>query len=262
MPEFDLSLGDLDKLGQMPDTLIVELAPAPRPQPQPRVPVPPRPPPVQTRPAPAPAPRAAKPPPPPPPRDRESLALKERAPQSLPAPRPAPPLQSAPAPAPPAADLASYVEARRRARGESAPAETAPAPSSAEDPNARANRLAAANIAAGRDRTFGVDPRRTGGIFAIQRMSGDYAEFRFFGWNKEIQRNAAQLVAVQRGGAPDIRVAVVRKMIAIIREHEEGDFVWESQRLGRNVTLSARPRDNAGLEEFMMKEFFPEWRRP
>ena len=53
-----------------------------------------------------------------------------------------------------------------------------------------------------------------------------------------------------------MRIAVVRRMIAIIRQHEPGDFVWESQRLGRNLTLSARPADQAGLEEFMLQEFF------
>jgi hypothetical protein len=50
-------------------------------------------------------------------------------------------------------------------------------------------------------------------------------------------------------------------MIAIIREHEQNDFVWESRRLGRYVTLSARPRDNDGLEEFMLAEFFDELRQ-
>ena len=36
---------------------------------------------------------------------------------------------------------------------------------------------------------------------------------------------------------------------------------WVSQRLGRNITLSARPRDNAELEDFMMQEFFADPRR-
>jgi hypothetical protein len=45
-------------------------------------------------------------------------------------------------------------------------------------------------------------------------------------------------------------------MIAIIREHESGSFVWQSRRLGRDVNLSARMSDNAGLEDFMMNEFF------
>ncbi len=53
----------------------------------------------------------------------------------------------------------------------------------------------------------------------------------------------------------------MRRMIVIIREHESGDFLWRSQRLGRDVTLSARATDTAGLEAFLLREFFPE-RRP
>ena len=93
-------------------------------------------------------------------------------------------------------------------------------------------------------------------------MGYDYAEFVFYGWNKDINRDTMQHIEVRKGNASDIRVAVVRRMIAIIREHEQEDFVWESQRLNRNVTLSARSRDNAGLEEFMLREFFEDPRRP
>ena len=49
---------------------------------------------------------------------------------------------------------------------------------------------------------------------------------------------------------------MVRRMIAIIRDYEDGDFAWESRRLSRVVTLSARANDNGELEAFMMKEFF------
>jgi hypothetical protein len=51
-------------------------------------------------------------------------------------------------------------------------------------------------------------------------------------------------------------------MIAIIREYEQQDFVWESRRLGRSLMLSARQRDNAGLEQFLMQEFFEDPLRP
>ena len=93
-------------------------------------------------------------------------------------------------------------------------------------------------------------------MFDIERLGYDSAEFMFYGWNKDIRRNTMQVIEVRKGNNSDIRIAVVRRMIAIIREHEDGDFVWESQRLRRSVTLSARPRDNAGLEEFLMREFF------
>jgi hypothetical protein len=103
--------------------------------------------------------------------------------------------------------------------------------------------------------TFG-DDRNGGGIFRIERMGYDAAEFYFFGWNTDIRRNSKQLIEVRKGDNPDIRIAVVRRMIAIIRDREPEDFVWVSQRLGRNVTLSARQSDNAGLEDFLMQEFF------
>jgi hypothetical protein len=51
-------------------------------------------------------------------------------------------------------------------------------------------------------------------------------------------------------------------MIAIIREYEVEDFTWESLRLGRSVRLSARQRDNADLEAFLMREFFEATRTP
>ncbi len=228
----------------------------------------------------APPPSAPRAPPVTPPSQAAAPSAPAQRPRMAPRPRPRPPVIALdkPAPAPAAAaprptpvprsadgDLASYIEARRRARAEPAPPE---APSRAaiapqgEDQNARANRLAAANLANVNAQTFGFDPRRGGGIFQIERMGFDNAEFIFFGWNKDILRNTKQLIEVRRGGNSDIRIAVVRRMIAIIREHEQEDFLWESKRLGRYLTLSARARDNAGLEEFMMREFFEDARRP
>lgn len=190
-------------------------------------------------------------------------------PKAAPKPQPAPPViatqkpvpgaqqQAAPAaPAPPAAapegDLSSYIEARRRARGDPAPAPSAPA----EDAEGRSNRIIAGNLGSPRDRSFGYDPRQGGGMFRIERLGSDYAEFNFYGWSNDIGRNTKQLIVVRKGENSDIRVAVVRKMIAIIRETAQEDFVWVSSRLGRSLTLSARAKDNAGLEEFMMREFF------
>jgi hypothetical protein len=49
---------------------------------------------------------------------------------------------------------------------------------------------------------------------------------------------------------------MVKKMITLIREHYQGDFNWDSQRLGRTIVKSARLEDNAELEEFLMMEFF------
>jgi hypothetical protein len=98
--------------------------------------------------------------------------------------------------------------------------------------------------------------RQRGGLFAITRMSYDDAEFVFYGWKDDPDPKPAQAIQVRIGTNPDMRIAVVRRMIALIREHEQGDFQWQSWRLGRIVVLSARQDDNVGLEEFLLREFF------
>ena len=167
---------------------------------------------------------------------------------------PAPP--TPPTPAPVEGDLAAYIAARRRARGEAEP--TA---SPVEDENARVQRNIAANLPAQQVGRLSRDPRQGGGVFQLKHVGYLDAEFEFYGWSKDIGRRATQMFEVRKGDNGDIRIAVIRKMIAIIREEKHDDFVWESQRLGRNVTLSARVADNAGLEEFLMREFFDDPRR-
>ena len=68
-------------------------------------------------------------------------------------------------------------------------------------------------------------------------------------------RKTPQLIEVRKGNNADMRIAVVRRMIAIIRDFEKEDFNWESPRRG-HVVLSARLSDNAGLEDYLMHEFF------
>jgi len=181
---------------------------------------------------------------------RESAPPRAATPPVITAPTPA---ESAPSRVlPPTMDFATFVDAQRRARGE--PSTTAPQP--VEDENARATRLAAANLATPKAQGIGVDPSRSGGVFQIKSKGVDYAEFMFFGWHADARRDLSQLVEVRKGGNSTIELAVVRKMIEIIRTHEQADFPWRSHRLNRTVTLSARPRDTAGLEEFLMREFF------
>jgi hypothetical protein len=270
LPELKLHLPspELAERGETSGSLVVQLAPPPRPPSSPQSA-----PAMRAQPAPA---APARPAPPPPRTSAPVLALRTPSTAAPPVrtPPPAPPAPApAPAPAAPPApprttadgDLASFIEARRRARGD-----TAAPPSSgiamnsppAEDDNARSNRIAAANLATQRRQTFGYDPSQGGGVFQLVRVGYSDAEFLFFGWNKDIRRNTKQLIEVRKGNNPDTRIAVVRRMIAIIREYEQQDFLWESQRLGRSLTLSARPKDNAGLEEFLMLEFFDDPLRP
>lgn len=231
---------------EIPPPLTVKLEPLPGPPASPPVFVPPPP-------AAAP-PRTARVAPPAPP---APIAAARPPVIALPQPSPAAPVEpavAAPAPLriPPAADLAAYVEAQRRARADTAPA----APQPAEDENARATRLAVANLATPKARGFGQDPTRGGGVFQIKSKGVDYAEFMFFGWHADARRDLSQLVEVRKGNNSTIELAVVRRMIEIIRSYEQADFSWHSYRLNRSVMLSARLRDSAGLEDFLMREFF------
>ena len=244
-------------------TQVADAAAAAPPPPQPAKPAPP----ASPRPRQTPVrPRSVTPRVPPPPviaLDKVAPRALELPPASEPLRVPAPAAQPAPLPAAPAEDLAAYIEARRRARGEtSTPSADGSAKSAEETDLERRNRIVAANLGLDRTPTFGHDPRNAGGLFQIRELHYDDAEFYFFGFDKDIHRNAKQLIDVRRGDNSDIRIAVVRKMIAIIRDSVTGDFQWVSQRLGREVTLSARPGDNAGLEEFIMRDVFPEGRVP
>lgn len=206
----------------------------------PRVLTRPKPPVVATE---RPAPRVLVPPPPPP---------------APPAPS-GPPVVATPAPPPPLqGDLSAFIAERRRARGESGETET-PVP----DAEARRDRIIAENMGSLQSSTtFGNAPKNGGGTFQIRRMDFQDAEITFFGWNRDIARRTFQKIEITRGNNPDINIAIVRRIIAIIREHEPGDFRWDSKRLGREMMLSARPADNNALEEFMMQEFFTSARQP
>jgi hypothetical protein len=171
------------------------------------------------------------------------------APKAPPPPPPLPAVAPPAQPAPPVAgDLSSFIASRRQARGES--------PTPAESDSERRDRMIAASMPATQSPIAGRQIKRGGGLFEITRMAFDDAQFLFFGWNKDAGSRTTQAYDVRLGNNKDMPTAVVRKMIAIIREQEHGDFDWESWRLGRTVTLSARPEDNAGLEEFLLQEMF------
>ena len=96
----------------------------------------------------------------------------------------------------------------------------------------------------------------TNGVFQILNMESRTAAFSFRGWTGDSSNSRREYIQVELGTHSDIQIAIVRRMIELIRRYYQGDFNWESQRLDRIVTLSARTEDNAGLEEFMIKEFF------
>jgi len=95
----------------------------------------------------------------------------------------------------------------------------------------------------------------TNGVFQILHKSTRVGSFAFNGW-KTRTNSWRQVIEVDAGLGGDIDLAMVRKMIDLIRTHYKGDFQWESQRLGRVIRLSARVEDSQELEQFLLKEFF------
>ncbi|MBL8514508.1 MAG: hypothetical protein JNJ55_11000 [Betaproteobacteria bacterium] len=167
---------------------------------------------------------------------------------------PDPPPKEARAPAPD--DFASVLEARRAQRQEQEAAAAAiNAQYRAGDPNAagadRGAENARRNLAA-----LGRGQGGTGGVFSILDMSHRRAQYAFNGWMPTRTNGWREVIEVEAGPDGDVKRAIIRSMITLIRKHYQGNFNWESHRLGRVIVLSARLEDNQGLEEFMMREFF------
>jgi len=167
------------------------------------------------------------------------------------------PPQIAAIPAPPQArppaqgDFLSFVQANRRARG---------AAESADNAEVDFNTKIAANLPGGARGVAAQMPIRGGGMFQMKRMTYDDAAFEFFGWNTEMGRRTPQLIEVRKGTNPNMQIAVVRRIIAIIRQYSKEDFTWDSGRHGRVVTLSARPADTAALEQYLLHDMFDDAR--
>lgn len=96
----------------------------------------------------------------------------------------------------------------------------------------------------------------TNGIFAVRSLNVHRAQFSFKGWKNNINTARLEIINVKTPDGTDIKKAVIRKMIAIIRREYSGDFKWDSRRLNRVVELSARQADTQALEAFMMLEIF------
>jgi hypothetical protein len=152
-------------------------------------------------------------------------------------------------------DMAAYIEKRRRARG-------VPSEQPAEESEAaRGTRNALANIAAINGRG-GQDPNESGGVFSVTNKTFSHADVKFRGWNPNFKRRWLTSASVDRGSEPDIETAIVKKMIELIRKEKNGDFEWDSHRLNKVVTLSARPQDTKELMDFLYKEMFPDYKPP
>lgn len=156
-------------------------------------------------------------------------------------------------PEPPAdapSDLSEYInqaKARRRAEGLFDTPDSAPA---APTKQLSADEVRMANI------RRNLQNPGTSGIFQIMRIGPRTAEFSFRAWTTGQSNPRLQTVHVEAGPDGNVELAIIRRMIQLIREHYKEDFNWESHRLHRVVVLSAREKDTAGLEEFLMREFF------
>lgn len=172
---------------------------------------------------------------------------------TLPDEKPVEPPRTEPRTEPPQeVDMAAYVAARRKQRG--ARDDTA-----GESENEKAMRNINANIA--RANAASRDDG-TGGVFSVTNKTFSSATVKFRGWNPNFKRQWLQQVTVELGNERDIETAIVKKMIEIIRKEKTGDFEWESHRLNRNVTMSARPQDTDTLMAFLYKEMFPNYQPP
>lgn len=157
-------------------------------------------------------------------------------------------------------DMFTQLEAarKRRAEANARTAEPEAAPR-ASDSAQSDNSVALANIARSLKHARGRDRIDAGGVFEMRNVLYYNAEVVFWGWNANSRRSSMRLIEVEKGANPDIQTAIVKKIIDVIREDKSGDFVWDSHRLGRQITLSARPQDTAELQRFLMKEFFPDY---
>lgn len=193
------------------------------------------------------------------PRRTPSIRPKEpvvapKAEEIIPVPVPTEPLpepKPAPEPAPPF-DMAALIAANReKRRAAEAAAARGPASPAAQSPD----QVAMANINRNLN-SMTKGGEGTSGVFEILFKGHRTATFAFNGWKVDARKQWREVIEVDAGQGGDVELAIVRRMIELIRQHYSGDFNWESHRFGRVVVLSARPADTAGLEDFMIREFF------
>ncbi len=165
-----------------------------------------------------------------------------------PVPRPVLPLNLERSIEPAPTDMLSYVNAKRARRQAEEMAIARSAENSIRQPSADEVRLA--NV------RRNLQPGGTNGIFQILDIQPRTARFSFRAWMSSDSNPRRETITVDAGPGEDIRLAIIRRMIGLIRIYNSGDFNWESQRLGQVVVMSAREEDTLQLEDFLMREFF------
>lgn len=147
-------------------------------------------------------------------------------------------------------DMASYVKAQQGKRN------AVEADAAKQNAEAVAREIGPSQEQVRDERIKNNFKNGTNGIFEITSLGGRHAAFSFRGWTNDYSNARRESFEVEASTGQDVRLVMIKKMISLIRQHYQGDFNWESNRLGRVIVQSARPEDNSGLEDFMMMEFF------
>lgn len=100
------------------------------------------------------------------------------------------------------------------------------------------------------------EPNAALNIVHIGEFSG---VFELTLWNAPSYRYLTQRIDVYKYDAPDIPTAMVKKMKEVIRNEKRDDLILASRQFGRPVALDRRPENDTELNQFLMKEFFPDY---
>jgi hypothetical protein len=148
-------------------------------------------------------------------------------------------------------DLMAYVKSiRERRNAAEMAAQRDNAEASARERGPTADEIRMENI------RRNLQPAGTNGVFHIISVGTRTGKFSFRGWTNDYSNAQRETIEVDAGQNGDVELAMVRRMIELIRKYYKGDFNWDSQHLGRVIVLSARIEDNTGLEDVLMREFF------
>ncbi|MYM21276.1 hypothetical protein GTP46_01255 [Duganella sp. FT135W] len=170
-----------------------------------------------------------------------------------------PPVQATMTP-PPEQDMSEMIAKRRAARESQNPQPTPQPP--AETEAERGKRIALANIMGAQGRSASGEREQKGGLLEILDLRANSADVKFRHWNSNFKREWLQAVHVDRGAEADIESAVIHRVMELIRKDWPEEVPFDSKRQGRVVVLSTRPADDAQMFAFLMKEFFPDYKKP
>ncbi len=153
----------------------------------------------------------------------------------------------------PPPDMTAMLNAAREKRQQAREA------AAAENAAAQGNRgrstqeIAEENVRRSMDQANGKNG--DGGLFTIINKGVRTATFSFRGWEVRVNSNR-QVYEVDAGLGGNVELAIVKKMMEVIRSRFKKQAPWESNRLGRVVMISMAPEDSEETERFLMKEMF------